>query len=66
MNLGERLFVNPNCSLKFGGRWGQLVLIESDTLLPYKLLFEGDTIPYGFSREELLTEKEYKEAYGGE
>lgn len=65
METNEYYFVNPESSIKFGGRWGKLS-VKKDNLLPYGLLFEGDVIPYYFSRDELMNQDEFTSVYGYE
>ncbi|MEC0276866.1 hypothetical protein [Peribacillus frigoritolerans] len=61
--IGDMFYVNPENSLKFGDRWGELSVLKSDSLLPYGLRFEGDSIPYYFSRDEILSEDEFEAVY---
>lgn len=66
LGIGQYYYVHPEYSLKFSGRKGQIVVIDKGEEMPYGLVFEGDSIPYFFAREELLSEKEFYSIFGGE
>jgi hypothetical protein len=61
MTIDEQVFVRPQYSYAFGGQWGIIVSIDPSNLLPYQVKFEDAAVPYGFSRDELLSVQQYQE-----
>ena len=59
IHVGDLVFVRPSCSLKFGGRWGKVVSINSKDSMPIHISFNG-SISFRFSPSELLPSVEYQ------
>lgn len=58
IKVGDPLFILPAHSLRFRGRWGEVMEIDNDPM-PLKLRFKGSDILYRFSRNDVLTTDEY-------
>lgn len=52
----DQVFVFPNASLAFGGRWGRVSEINGDIV---SVKFNNLKVPFGFKHNELLTKKDY-------
>lgn len=59
INIGTRVFVHPTRSLKFAGRWGTVVNMDSEDLMPVRVKMPNWKTPLRFSADELMTIKDY-------
>lgn len=59
INVGDLVFVLPAHSLRFAGRWGEVMEITEDELMPLLLRFKGTDILYRFDSHSVLSTKDY-------
>lgn len=59
MKSGDLLFVLPKSSIRFGGRWGTVVEVNDQNLLPITIKFAGEQVPYMFGPDEVITQQDY-------
>lgn len=61
MELGDLVMVLPTHSIKFGGRWGEIVGIDDLAQMPFMIRFTEGGLPYCFSINELMDEQTYSQ-----
>lgn len=55
INIGDEVLVHEEYSIRFANKWGVVVDIDWNDLLPYKVKIYGGQQVYGFSADELRT-----------
>lgn len=58
---GDDVFILPSHSLKFAGRWGEVVKIDPENHLPLRIMFTEGLMSYLFDFNEVITVKNYYE-----
>lgn len=56
---GGKVFILPTHSLRFGGRWGNVVDIEPHLEMPLKVKFPNSEQTFYFDRNEVLSPVDY-------
>lgn len=59
IKVGDPVFVLPAHSLRFAGRWGEVMEITEGDLMPLLLRFKGTDILYRFDASSVLSIKDY-------
>lgn len=59
IKVGDPVFVLPAHSLRFAGRWGEVIEITEDELMPLLLRFKGTDILYRFDARSVLSTEDY-------
>jgi len=61
IEINSPVYIRPTHSLRFGGRWGEVVEIDKNNLLPLRVRFNGERILYYFDYDEVLSIEGYFE-----
>jgi hypothetical protein len=59
VQVGDKVFVLPSRSLKFGGKWGLIDSINETAGMPFKVTFIVGMSAFHFDKNELLSEEGY-------
>lgn len=59
IKVGDAVFVLPAHSIAFAGKWGKVVEINPEELLPIKVMFGNNPIPYLFDYIQLMEVEDY-------
>jgi hypothetical protein len=59
ISVMDQVFIIPSRSLKFGGRWGEIIQVSPQNHLPLLVRFDGADTGYRFDYNEVVSLEQY-------